>query len=231
MNKNVKIDFRAFTLAEVLITLGIIGIVAAITIPPLIANNQKNTTVTRLRGIYSILNQAYSLSVKDNGEKAGWSWPTTGYDQAGTINFVETNFLPYLKINKNCGYNNSSACFSTGKKFLNGSEPFYYYGGYQVILNNGVSIDFMLEVNLFEIVVDVNGNSGPNLFGKDIFFLALYKNNSKPIIFYGQGIAKTTLLTQSTWGCNISVDTAQSGTFCGAVILNDGWQIASDYPW
>ena len=58
----------AFTLAEVLITLGIIGIVAAMTIPTLITNNQKKQTVVKLQRAISVLNQAYKLSYDDVGE-------------------------------------------------------------------------------------------------------------------------------------------------------------------
>ena len=49
---------HAFTLAEVLITLGIIGVVAAFTLPNLIANYKKNSTVEQLKVAYSTLNQA-----------------------------------------------------------------------------------------------------------------------------------------------------------------------------
>ncbi len=45
---------KGFTLAEVLITLGIIGVVAAITIPSLITNYQK--TVTSFKSSASSLN-------------------------------------------------------------------------------------------------------------------------------------------------------------------------------
>ena len=53
---------KAFTLAEVLITLGIIGIVAAMTLPSLIANYQKKVTVNRLKQAYSMINQALLLA-------------------------------------------------------------------------------------------------------------------------------------------------------------------------
>lgn len=46
---------RAFTLAEVLITIGVIGVVAAITIPSLVTSYQKRMTVNRLKGSYSKL--------------------------------------------------------------------------------------------------------------------------------------------------------------------------------
>ena len=55
---------QAFTLAEMLITLGIIGVVAAMTIPALMAHFQQEQTVTRLKKALSVINQAYRLSHK-----------------------------------------------------------------------------------------------------------------------------------------------------------------------
>ena len=52
----------AFTLAEVLITLGIIGVVAALTIPNVVSNYKKKVVETRLAKLYSVLNQAVELS-------------------------------------------------------------------------------------------------------------------------------------------------------------------------
>ena len=48
----------AFTLAEVLITLGIIGIVAAMTLPALIQKNNNQVVEARLKKFYSVMNQA-----------------------------------------------------------------------------------------------------------------------------------------------------------------------------
>ena len=61
-----------FTLAEVLITLGIIGVVAAMTIPNLISNHRKNIVETRMAKFYSVINQAIRRSEADNGPVAHW---------------------------------------------------------------------------------------------------------------------------------------------------------------
>lgn len=58
----------AFTLAEVLITLGIIGIVAALTIPNIIAGYRKKVVETRLAKLYSSINQAIKISEIKNGD-------------------------------------------------------------------------------------------------------------------------------------------------------------------
>ena len=60
----------AFTLAETLITLGIIGIVAAITIPNLIHTYQEKQTVAKLKETYSILQQAIRTAEENEGELA-----------------------------------------------------------------------------------------------------------------------------------------------------------------
>ena len=69
---------KAFTLAEVLITLGIIGVVAAMTIPNLIASYQKRQTVVRLKKAYSVMQQAIRLSQEDNGGVESWDATLSG---------------------------------------------------------------------------------------------------------------------------------------------------------
>ncbi len=58
---------KAFTLAEVLITLGIIGVVAAMTLPTLMNNTQNNELQTQFKKTYSELNQVARLFYNDNG--------------------------------------------------------------------------------------------------------------------------------------------------------------------
>lgn len=62
----------SFTMAEVLITLGIIGIVAAMTLPALIQKYQKQETSARLKKFYTTMNQAIMMSEIDNGDMRYW---------------------------------------------------------------------------------------------------------------------------------------------------------------
>ena len=59
---------KGFTLAEVLITLGIIGVVAAMTLPSVINKYRRNVVETRLAKFYSIMNQALARSKSEKGE-------------------------------------------------------------------------------------------------------------------------------------------------------------------
>ena len=67
-------DFRlkAFTLAEVLITLGIIGVVAAMTMPVLIQKHREQVAVTKVKKFYSTFSQAYLMAVQENGTLDNW---------------------------------------------------------------------------------------------------------------------------------------------------------------
>ena len=63
---------QGFTLAEVLITLGIIGVVAALTLPSLVQNYREQAMVTRVKKFYSVFSQAYAMAVQENGTMDNW---------------------------------------------------------------------------------------------------------------------------------------------------------------
>ena len=139
----------AFTLAEVLITLGIIGVVAALTIPTLMANHRRKVTATRLKQSYNILYNAIKASEAENGSWLYWDAPEEG---GNTKEFAEKYILPYLKYT------------DVGENTVFDGIPVKYYiklvNGTTVGLNMGLCLDF---------VVDINGEKAPNKWGYDQF--------------------------------------------------------------
>ena len=99
----------AFTLAETLITLGVIGVVAALTIPTLISKYNEMVTITELRKTYSELSQAIKLSETVNGDFREWEY-SSSVVEART--FAEKYIMPYLSrsykrcTNNKCYLNN-----------------------------------------------------------------------------------------------------------------------------
>src|SRR5574344_395407 len=91
----------AFILAVFLITLGIIGVVASMTLPTLVAKYQKQVTVTKLKKIYSVMNQAYNHAQADYGDYTTWDTPTN-YDEALAYN--DKYWAPYIKYVKTCTF-------------------------------------------------------------------------------------------------------------------------------
>lgn len=89
---------KAFTLAEVLITLGIIGVVAALTLPVIIEHHNKKVVETRLEKVYSTMNQAISMAELDYGDRETWFADLSNIDEQKA--WIEKYILPYLKYNK-----------------------------------------------------------------------------------------------------------------------------------
>lgn len=176
----------AFTLAEVLITLGIIGVIAALTVPTLMQNASERATISALKKAYSILTQAYTLAVQENGDPTGWNMIGPG-DSVGAQNALNV-LVPYLKITENCG--GGVGCFpNTNYVNVDGSGGFNYYvtnsDWAKIKLLDGMLVNFYvrdlncayggvsgsLKLNnvCADIGVDVNGEKGPNASGKDYF--------------------------------------------------------------
>lgn len=91
---------KGFTLAEVLITIGIIGVVAALTLPPLIQDYREQATVTRVKKFYSVFSQAYAMAVQENGTIDNWGLKDTEMyeDDDGNSLHSEESFEEYDKF-------------------------------------------------------------------------------------------------------------------------------------
>ncbi len=216
-----------FTLAEVLITLGIIGVVAAITIPSLMTAHKKHVTGAKLKKSVSTLNQAIKLSESENGELETWD---KSLDQEEFINIY---LRPYMNIAltckdiTKCGYKQSKAW-----KNLNGQYNRYYeptaYKRVPFITMDGVLYAFAnntyTTVNTDNdkiILVDINGAKGPNIHGQDVFLL-FRKEAEDSIIPYGADKGYNEIKTDCS--------TKGLGLYCAAWIYQNGWNIPSGYP-
>ena len=114
----------AFTLAEILVTLGIIGVVAAMTLPTVINNIQKQTLKKQFLTNFSLISQALEKAQADlQYIPECWYWDTGTFSQQGEggqgkfseCYTLKKAFLDNLKIIKSCS-NNS---------LLNGCIPDY----------------------------------------------------------------------------------------------------------
>lgn len=206
----------AFTLAEVLITLGIIGVVAALTIPTLVGNSEKQTIVSKVKEAYSILSQATQQVNSDcGGDISGCiTSSTANNDNDDNARFqVADNYKKKLSLSQDCT-NATTGCFANVMyKWLDNSTPFanIYNANFltngKFILSNGMSIAFDwngLASDYFDIYVDINGTQGPNMLGKDTF-LFLYDLNLK------------TLKPHATNDCN----TSNSGGGCAWTVIHE----------
>lgn len=127
-----RIDF-AFTLAEVLITLGIIGVVAAITIPTLMKNTQDAEMKTAFKKEFSIFNQVAMNIYNDNGGTL------IGVFQTDDSNNVINTVTPYFKTNKICPEGSLSNCWNPNGawKYYNGNDASFATSGVAFYAENG----------------------------------------------------------------------------------------------
>ncbi len=159
----------AFTLAEVLITLGIIGVVAALTIPTLMQKFDERETITKVKKMYTVLSQAYQTYIAENGKPNDTTHDSEGAAQLFSI------FAPYLNVQSDCGTSNSGQCISNDMyKYKNGDNAGSYgsdSSSYKVTLSDGSSLWFSSPNNgaYFDIYYDENGKKGPNKWGYDLF--------------------------------------------------------------
>jgi len=219
----------AFTLAEVLITLGIIGVVAAMTMPTLIQKHQQQVLITRLKKDYSIMSQALVTSYAENGEFKEWDLGTE-YTKENLKRVVNKYFLPYFKV----------------VRIVDDEENNNSYSSYGFTIGDGTTLLFSLDggsavgggPEAIMIVADFKGKD-PQYdrdFSRENFVLSLSANNPKLSFFswgntpYCQNCSREELINNATYGCN--ANNLRGKRFnCGALIQHDGWQIKDDYPW
>lgn len=188
---------NAFTLAEVLITLGIIGVVAAMTLPTLVLKYQEKETVTALKKFYSQISQAYLFAVGEHGTPDLW-----GLNAASSENMI-TYIKPYLKFDKICRFGDGSVCHTADNLYFRsgGKTSSHYMNPWESKRTSAVLADGMIVNSFFisedcsssrgtgkflenvcgEYVVDVNGSKKPNMYGKDIFIFLLTKFGVIPL--------------------------------------------------
>lgn len=165
-------DKAGFTLAEVLITLGIIGVISAMTIPSLQQRIYERQTIARLRTTYSILTQALKLSAEldDNGYPEGWG--ITGRTKEDAT-IVAEKLKPHLKIARDCGAVKPNPCIGTEYSRLNGQRYTPADTRYYVTLFNGSTVSFSggeVGNNIYMyFTIDTNGPAQPNTWGRDLF--------------------------------------------------------------
>lgn len=225
---NSRNDKYGFTLAEVLITLGIIGVVAAMTLPMLISNNNKTEVETRLQRVDSILNSVVKLAENDYGEPQYW-------DNASSPEFLKTYFMPYLPGSSFVGesYMGNYRVYTA-----DGNDSFTLNGGFAsgIKLKTGEIIQISNGLNqasgLLQIGVLLKQNkTGKYISGKDYF--TFFMDTSKGVVDVKPWAEK--------WGvqsCNdkrdLLLEQCKTSTghsaLCLMLIECNGWKIPKDYP-
>ena len=230
----------AFTLAEVLITLGIIGVVAAMTMPTLIMQHQKKVFATKVKQTYSLVSNALLSSIAENETPKNWDYgQSVTNDGTADINnpehvkkMIDKYFAPYFKVVE-------SGIEGTRSPYL--------------ILSNGTVLTFMTDGNTenniytpdtLYITASFNGNKSiyndesRDYARHDVMMVIPIKSNDTKVRFFTwqdnssnfANVDRDKLKNQAKFGCNENIDKRLRWN-CGALIQYDNWEIKDDYPW
>lgn len=221
---------HAFTLAETLITLAIIGIVAALTIPTVVMKYKEKVIVTKVKKAYSMLNSAYKMALVNNGEFNTWGFGEestfeedddgntilTGSTIPNTQLFWE-KLTPSLNIIEKCMPEQTN-CYRPDDLYnLNGKSRKGEINKYAFLtLNNGMTLIGGWVNNIScqkkndvcaDFSIDVNGiQNAPNSVGQDIFYFYVYPDRIEPLgkdpDYFLNNCNRTKLSnTQNGYGC------------------------------
>ena len=173
-----KMRKNAFTLAEVLITLSIIGVVAAITMPAVINDFKVKQTVTTVKRMYNLLSQAILKAQVEYGDVKNWEDNSNSLEEYVTV--IGNNLKQQFKVLDDCGTGKCEHLHDAQIYTLNGSlypkenldlsaENVYKFQ----ISDGGVIFIRSNTVGTADITIDINGNKAPNTMGRDIFSFAI----------------------------------------------------------
>ena len=216
---------KAFTMAEVLVTLIIIGVIASMTIPSLQADANKRTYVAGCKKAFSTLSNALALAEQTNGPIRKW-----GLSESKSYSDFEEFFLPHLNTVTLC--NDTKGCFAeeyksyTNEQSDSITDKGYGTPGVAAILADGMSVSYdlsnsqnsntttdILGVNtsspIVVFAVDTNGTKNPNTIGEDVFFFVVTRDGLKPA-----GSDKSL--------SDINCGKDKDGTECAALVIKYG---------
>ncbi len=215
---------KGFTLAETLITLVIIGIVAALTVPQLYIKNQTQEFESRLQKAYSTLATVHNQILFENGGKDP-AYDLTSTDKNITGAYCDEYFAPKLqrlrkcKNEKNCTYKEEMPF-----KTLGGTRIGRHLGLYDCLytLSDGIMVDINFGYidkegwqNTILYFVDLNGPKGPNIEGLDHFiFEVTPQGGFKPHGYWKYMGWKTQYNCETRPYCN-----RDSGAWCAQYVL------------
>ncbi len=231
----------AFTLAEVLITLGIIGIVAALTMPMLIQNYNKKITEVRLKKFYSVMNQTIDRLKVDYGDTENWDYTVDNIFEDGSSDVdklvdqgdaINANFNKYF--GKYIQFADKKQVNVEGK-----NRTLYYFKDGSAIMPqwyNSYDYEFFPK-NPDKCLK----SSHENRYGVCSFVFQFYtdpiyvkQNLLKGFFPYSnaftikQPFDKEKMYNDTSKGC--TAGTHMSGNYCGLIIMLNNWTVPKDYP-
>lgn len=225
----------AFTLAEVLITLGIIGIVAAMTIPSLINKFQKIQYVTELKKAYSQLQEVFTTYILDKNVDNLSQTDLFNSDGNADYTALDNLIKKFFKVTITCQPGDTSCVLTniTGT-YLNSSDGINEFdsNNYNFCTIDGMCFSILLPVSRTDcinkycgrIALDVNGAKPPNKYGRDYFtYFAISPTGRLNGLFIVSNILIFGDYSIADAACKNTIP--KGGETCLIKIMNENWEM------
>lgn len=245
--------YKGFTLAEVLITLGVVGVIALMLIP-IIQKQQEIVYVNTLKSAYTTINEGFKLLM---GQEGVTSLTDTSfflnipnaagktYSSSTTGDYLKAHIYDVFKTVKTCDVNDSTTCAAV-HQCLNFDATTTNYSYFKFYLNDSVLVkiaafppvapvstswgiisDPSLKMNakLGNLEIDVNGDGGPNVMGRDCFIFVISQDGIVPMGSYDYAMYKQALGT-ATFNATYW-QTANETANCSTTVSSYGWSCAA----
>lgn len=214
---------KGFTLAEVLITLSIIGVVAALTVPAVTKSYEKSTNIAGYKKIYSDLDQAVKLIAIDNGGSVSGLYSS----HISWVNAIASK----MKTSRICGDSAGRPnCWHAANTdlTLNGTVLWQPLGNNAFVTSTGMFVSAFFDnyscpnkspngnLECALVTVDINGRKGPNRMGRDIHSFHVFAD----------GVMPNSSCTSNCCKQGSSYQAGQEGNTCGLEIMqgNYDWE-------
>jgi prepilin-type N-terminal cleavage/methylation domain-containing protein len=236
---------KGFTLAEVLIVLAVIGIIAAITINIISTNVKEAEVASKLKKTVSVLNGVLYRASADYGIPSNWPEMKDPTNKEEILESVLTKYIsPYLvtlkptkKMNlQELGYKQNIKTPKGGTYTVMGTTS-ENSEKTRIFLNDGTILLNLQYMNYnYVMVVDINGPKGPNVAGRDIFELGIDTSKDTPYVHmlqYQTYYANDPVTGEKLYKLaprTTLMNACQAGRYCGSLIEMNSWKIPSDYP-
>lgn len=222
---------HAFTLPEVLITLAIIGVVAAMTIPTLITNIQDRQFKVKFKQSISIISQAMKTVYAESDEtytSTDWLQMPIYFCKLEKTLKVMNSGIDCTKVSDDTIYESSSEWpyfkdgvrwHSTNKWYDKNGNPQFLNGAYRPLtmdLINGTRINFNCGTLIF---IDVNGDKGPNTIGRDIYTMKFEDGATSPSL----SLNKNFRANMCSQGAGNSTPLLNSKNYVEDCLHGSGW--------
>lgn len=226
---------KGFTLSEVLITLGIIGLVATLTFPILLKHHRKTVIETRLAKFYTTMNQAVMRAEVDFGDKKEWGKIGDGFETDENGNPDKSKSIPLAWFNT---YMRPYLNLLYVKTASDGRVLAYFPDGSLAAIGEN-AILFYIDASYYSEYESSDGEKYPNEMdsGTKCFLFAFWPSRENNKSHYNKGVepyisiywdgTRESLFT-GDYGCK--QETNRTRPYCTKLIQMNGWKIPKDYP-